>query len=88
MLPRSRTPENELDYVWADSAYSGECCASLLSLGGFESLINEKGARNHSLSDAVKELNHVKSVIRAFLEHTFWWHDHANGCKAGEKHWA
>lgn len=72
MLPHSLTPENELDYVWADFAYSGECCASLLSLGGFESLINEKGARNHSLAEAVKELNHVKSVIRAFLEHTFW----------------
>ena len=72
MLPRSLVPENELDYVCADSAYSVECFASLLSLGGFESLINEKGASNHSLSDAAKELIHVKSVIRAFLEHTFW----------------
>jgi transposase, IS5 family len=26
-------PENELDYVWADSAYSGECFDDLLSLG-------------------------------------------------------
>jgi hypothetical protein len=71
MLPRSLVPENQLDFVWADSAYSGECFASLLSLGGFESLINEKGARNHSLSDAAKELNHVKSVIRACVEHVF-----------------
>jgi transposase, IS5 family len=58
-------------YVWADSAYSGECFEELLSLGGFESLIHEKGARNHPLSDAAKELNRVKSAIRACVEHVF-----------------
>ena len=71
MLPRVLDPENEHDYVWADSAYSGECFEDLLSLGGFESLIHEKGARNHLLSDAAKELNRVKSSIRACLEHGF-----------------
>ena len=40
-----------------------------MSLGGFESLIHEKGARNHPLSDAAKELNRVKSAIRACVEH-------------------
>jgi IS5 family transposase len=40
-----------------------------LSLGGFETLINEKGARNHPLSDAAKELNLIKSAIRACVEH-------------------
>jgi hypothetical protein len=34
MLPRLLDPENEHDYVWADSAYSGECFESLLSRGG------------------------------------------------------
>jgi IS5 family transposase len=71
MLPRLLDPENEHDYVWADSAYSGECFEDLLSLGGFESLIHEKGARNHPLGDAAKELNRVKSAIRACVEHVF-----------------
>jgi hypothetical protein len=44
MLPRLLDLENEHDCVWADSAYSGECFEELLSLGGFESLIREKGA--------------------------------------------
>ena len=71
MLPCLLDPENEHDYVWADSAYSGECFEDLLSLGGFESLIHEKGARNNPLSEAVKELNRVKSAIRACVEHVF-----------------
>ena len=69
MLPRLLDPENEHDYVWADSAYSGECFEDLLSLGGFESLIHEKGARNHPLSEAAKELNRIQSAIRACVEH-------------------
>ncbi|QPN65280.1 transposase [Synechococcus sp. CBW1006] len=71
LLPRLLDPENEHDFVWADSAYSGECFEDLLSLGGFESLIHEKGARNHPLSDKAKELNRVKSSIRACVEHVF-----------------
>ena len=42
-----------------------------MTLGGFESLIYDKGARNHPLGDAAKELNHVKSSIRDCLEHVF-----------------
>ena len=64
-------PENEHDDVWADSAHSGECFKNLLNLGGFESLIQENGTRNHLLSDAAKELNRVKSAIRACVEHVF-----------------
>jgi IS5 family transposase len=71
MLPRLLDPENEHDFVWADSAYSGECFADLLSLGGFESLIHEKGARNHPLSDEAKKMNRVKSAIRTCVEHVF-----------------
>jgi IS5 family transposase len=71
MLPRLLDPENEHDFVWADSAYSGECFSDLLSLGGFESLIHEKGARNHPLSDEAKKMNRVKSAIRACVEHVF-----------------
>jgi transposase, IS5 family len=40
MLPKLLDPENEHDYVWADSAYSGECFEDLLSIGGFESQIH------------------------------------------------
>ena len=40
-------------------------------LGGFESRIHEKGARNQSLSEAAKERNSVKSPIRARVEHVF-----------------
>lgn len=71
MLLRLLDPENEHDYVWADSAYSGECFESLLSLGGFESMIHEKGARNHPRSDVAKEMNRIKSAIRACVEHVF-----------------
>ena len=71
MLPHLLDPENEHDYVWADSAYSGECFEDLLNLSGFESLIHEKGARNHPLSDSAKELNRVKSSITACVEHVF-----------------
>jgi IS5 family transposase len=71
MLPQLLDPENEHDYVWADSAYSGECFEDLLSLGGFESLIHEKGARSNPLSEASKELNRIKSAIRACVEHVF-----------------
>jgi len=71
MLPLLLDPENDDDYVWADSAHFGEYFDDLLSLGGFESLIHEKVARNHSLSDATKKLNRVKSSIRACVEHVF-----------------
>ena len=71
MLPNLLDPENEHDYVWADSAYSGECFEDLLNLGGFESLIHEKGSRNHPLSDEAKDLNRIKSAIRACVEHVF-----------------
>ena len=47
------------------------CFEDLLNLGGFESLIHEKGARIHPLSDAAKELNRIKSSIRAFAGHIF-----------------
>ena len=43
----------------------------LLSLGGFESRIDEKGASNHPLSDAAKEGNSIKSGIRAYVAHVF-----------------
>jgi hypothetical protein len=69
MLPFQLDPDNEHDFVWADSAYSGDCFEGLPKLGCFESLIHEKGARNHPLSDETKKMNRLKSAIRACGEH-------------------
>jgi IS5 family transposase len=85
MLLRLLDLENEHDYVWADSAYSGECLEDLLSLGGFESLIHEKCARNKPLSEASKELNRIKSAIRACVEHVFGRMTMSMGGKATRK---
>jgi transposase, IS5 family len=71
-LPRdSSDPENQVDKIWANSAYSGQCFEDLLNLGGFESRIHEKGSRNHPISEAAKERNSVKSAIPACVEHVF-----------------
>ena len=64
-------PENQDDYVWADSAYSGERFKDLLSLAGFENKIHEKGSRNHPLSAAATERNSIRSQTRARVEHVF-----------------
>jgi hypothetical protein len=85
MLPRLLDPENKHDYVWADSAYSGECFKDLLSLGGFESRFHEKGARNKPLSEAAKEMNRIKSAIRACVEHVFGCMTISMGGKATRK---
>ena len=42
-----------------------------MSLSGFESLIHVKEARNKPLSNAAKEVNRIKSAIRAGVEHVF-----------------
>ena len=54
MLPCLLDPENEHDYIWADSAYSGDCFEDLLTLVGFESLIHERGAHNNRLAMPLK----------------------------------
>ena len=69
MLPMLLDSENQDNYVWADSAQSRQCFEDLLSLGGFENRIHEKGSRNYPLSEAAKERNSAKSVIRACVEH-------------------
>jgi hypothetical protein len=71
MLAHLLDPGNEHDYFWVDSAHSCECVERLLSFFGFESLIHEKGVRNHPLSDAAKELYRIKSAIKACVEHFF-----------------
>ncbi len=65
MLPMLLDPENHDDYIWADSAYSGEHFKDLLSLAGFENRIHDKDSRNHPLSAAATERNSIRSQSRA-----------------------
>jgi len=71
MLPMLLDPENHDDYVWADSAYSGERFNDLLSLAGFENRIRKKVSRSHPLSAAATERNSIRSQTRARVEHVF-----------------
>lgn len=85
MLPRLLDPDNEHNFVWADSAYSGRKFQELLKLGGFESLIHEKGTRKHPLDEAAKEFNRVKSSIRSCVEHVFGYMTMSMGGKLTRK---
>jgi len=71
VLPMLLDPGIQDNYIWADFPYSGPCVVDLLSLGGFECRIHEKGSRNHPLCEAAKEQNSVRSPIRACVEHVF-----------------
>ena len=71
MFPRLLDLENQQNFVWADSAYSGARLQDLLELAGFDNLINAKGSRNHPLSEEAKAHNRIKSSIRARVEHVF-----------------
>ena len=62
---------NQNDYVWVNSAYSGERFMDLLRLAGFQNRIHEKGSRNHPLRPAATERNSIRSQIRARVEHLF-----------------
>ena len=71
MLPMLLDPENQDDYVWADSAYSGERFKDLHSLAAIVNRINEKGSKNQPLSAAATERNSIRSQARTRLEHVF-----------------
>ena len=71
MLPLLLDPENQDDYVWADSAYSGQRFKDLPILAGFENRIHENGSRNHPLSAAATERNYIRPQTGARVEHVF-----------------
>ena len=71
MFPHLLDPENQQDFVWVESAYSGARLQDLLELAGFDNLINAKGSRNHPLSEPAKAQNRIKSSIRARVEQVF-----------------
>ena len=68
MLPMLLDPENHDDYVWADSAYSGERFKDLHSLAAIVNRINEKGSKNQPLSAAATERNSIRSQTRARVD--------------------
>ncbi len=71
MFPRLLDPENQQNFVWADSAYSRARLQDLLELAGFDNLINAKGSCNHPLREETKAHNRIKSSIRSRVEHVF-----------------
>ena len=71
MLPALLDGENEGSVVWADSAYRGRMLESMLKEAGYESRIQEKGSRQHPLSEVVKERNREWARKRSRVEHVF-----------------
>ena len=71
LLPALLDGENSDPMVWADAAYQGKAVETLLQDAGDESRIQEKGQRDHPLSDAAKKRNRERSKIRCRLEHVF-----------------
>jgi transposase, IS5 family len=57
--------------LYADSAYSGKELKDALRKRGIFARVNQKGARNKSLTEAQIKNNHSKSKTRARVEHVF-----------------
>ena len=57
--------------VWVDAAYQSKAVETLLQKAGDESRIQEKGQRQHLLSDAANQRNQERSKIRCRVEHVF-----------------
>ena len=57
--------------VWGDSAYRGQAEVLAEAAPNALDFTNEKGYRNHPLSDAQKAKNRTKSKVRAKVEHVF-----------------
>ena len=65
------TEKNRGESVFADSAYRSEERQQKLAQMGIESYIHEKGTRGHPLTEAQKKMNHIKSRVRARIEHIY-----------------
>lgn len=57
--------------LWADSAYTGEEHGNTIKKYKMNNKVNEKGTRNHPLTEEQKESNKEKSKTRARVEHVF-----------------
>ena len=71
LLDQSIALDGKKRPIYADSAYRSKDQEESLAGNGFESQINEKGARNHPLNDEQKASNRIKSKTRARVEHVF-----------------
>ena len=56
---------------YADSAYTGERCETIIKNSKMKNRVNEKGTRNNPLTKAQKENNKEKSKVRSRVEHVF-----------------
>ncbi len=57
--------------LYADSAYKSEQSDMMLETNGIENQIHERAYRDHPLTELQKELNRLKSRIRARIEHIY-----------------
>ena len=65
------TEKDKGQYLWADSAYTGEEQEKTIKKYEVNNKINEKGYKNKPLTEAQKESNKEKSRTRARVEHVF-----------------
>lgn len=70
-LPELTKPEDPS--LYADSAYAGEPIAKDLESKRIVNCVHEKGTRGHPLSEGQKELNRLRSKVRARIEHVYGW---------------
>jgi len=57
--------------LWADSAYRSAKSAKMLRRLGYENKIHQKSNRNQPLSEFQKQVNKLRSKVRARVEHVF-----------------
>jgi len=58
-------------YLYADSAYTGDACKKVIRKTGMKNRVHKKGYRNKPLSNYLKKQNTIKSKTRARIEHIF-----------------
>lgn len=63
--------DNDGNGIWADSAYRSAAIVAVLTLMAYVVHINEKGYRNHPLTEEQKKANRQQSTTRAKVEHVF-----------------
>jgi IS5 family transposase len=60
--------------IYADAAYTGEAIEQDLESKGLVNHIHEKARRGHPLNEYSRQMNQLKSRLRARVEHVFGWH--------------
>lgn len=71
LLDKSKDEEGGKRTIHADSAYRSQEKEKQLAADNIPSEINEKGVRNHPLTEEQKSSNKKKSKVRARVEHVF-----------------